>query len=266
MIFTPRQVLKSITVADKSVSGGVSFPIGPFQLIGKDLTQDRAYDLSTLRPLIKEALMGAPQSLKLGDNLYLIGGAWRNLFGVHQRRIRYPMRTMQAYHLDPDAARDLARWAYGEGRHELLSWPGINNRRAETLPYGGLLLDELLQIYKPKNVIISTTGLREGLIYQSLSDELKSRDALFDGCRDLARGNLQNRFFSDPLYKFLSQVETAFPFTLDKESEIRLRRAACFLAGMGKGLHPDYKAGLVFEDVLYAPLVGLTHRLQTIKT
>ena len=36
-------------------------------------------------------------------------------------------------------------------------------------------------------------------------------------------------------------------------------QAACHLAGLGKNLHPDYRAELVFEDVLYAPVAGLTH-------
>ena len=36
--------------------------------------------------------------------------------------------------------------------------------------------------------------------------------------------------------------------------------AACHLAGIGKGLHPDYRADLVFNSVLYAPLAGLTHQ------
>jgi len=34
---------------------------------------------------------------------------------------------------------------------------------------------------------------------------------------------------------------------------------ACHLAGLGKNLHPDHRAELVFEDVLYAPVAGLTH-------
>ncbi len=32
------------------------------------------------------------------------------------------------------------------------------------------------------------------------------------------------------------------------------------MAGIGKGLHPDYRADLVFDDVLYAPLAQLTHQ------
>ena len=31
------------------------------------------------------------------------------------------------------------------------------------------------------------------------------------------------------------------------------------LAGIGKNLHPDYRAELVFDDILYAPIAGLTH-------
>jgi len=85
--------LELITVRDKDISDGISFPIGPFQLLGKDLTQDAAYDLSTLRPLIRETLQRAPRTLGEGENLYLIGGAWRNLFSVHQRQQSYPMRT-----------------------------------------------------------------------------------------------------------------------------------------------------------------------------
>ena len=253
--------LEIMQVGDKKISGAKSFPIGPFQILGRDLTQDAAYDLATLRPLIQSHLKEAPQYVGgETDALYLIGGAWRNLFAVHQRKTRYPLKTMQAYSLDHDAARDLAQWAYGEGRRDLLTWPGVNRRRAETLPYSGLLLDELLKKYQPKSVIISTTGLREGLIYRSLSDDLKARDALFDGCRDLARGNLQSQFFAQPLYQFLAQAETAFPKAWSTADEDRLRRAACYLAGMGKGLHPDYKAALVFEHVLYAPLVGLSHK------
>ena len=36
-------------------------------------------------------------------------------------------------------------------------------------------------------------------------------------------------------------------------------QAACHLAGLGKNLHPDHRAELVFEDVLYAPVSGLSH-------
>jgi len=192
--------------------------------------------------------------------LHLIGGAWRNLAGIHQKRNDYPMRTLQAYRLSPGEAQELALWAYGEGREEILAWSGINARRLETLPYSGYILDMIIERMKPSVVIISTTGLREGLVYDAMDPDLRARDGLMDGCRDFARGNLQAVHFAQPLYKFLEEAAEHFPVFFDRETENRLRMAACHLAGIGKGLHPDYRAQLVFDSVLYAPLAGLTHQ------
>jgi len=157
-------------------------------------------------------------------------------------------------------ARDLAVWAYGKGREEILAWSGISTRRLETLPYSGYLLEMIIKRMEPSIVIISTTGLREGLVYDAMEPALRERDSLMDGCRDLARGNLQAVHFAKPLYNFLEEAAAHFPKTFDPENENRLRNAACQLAGIGKGLHPDYRADLVFEDVLYAPLANLTHQ------
>lgn len=252
--------LELIEVADKEVGARVSLPIGPFQMIGDDLSDEDAFDVGAIRAKILEHLDDTNIEMAKGQVLYLIGGAWRNLAGIHQARHLYPMRTLQAYSMMPGAARDLAKWAYGEGRDDALNWPGIAKRRAETLPFSGLLLDILMERFEPPQVIISTSGLRSGLVYDAMPDTLKSRDALLDGCRDLARGNLQSLHFAEPLYEFLHPLGVSLSNTFSTENEDRLRRAACHLVGIGKGLHADYRAGLVFDDVLYAPLSGLTHK------
>lgn len=238
---------------------GISFPIGPFQMLGQDLSR-ADYDIAAIKTQIRQHLSQQDLPAKDGATLYLIGGAWRNLASVHQKQTSYPLRTLQGYTLMPDEAQTLAKWAYGEGRDAVIAWPGISTKRAETLPYSAIMLDVLVEIFNPSEIIISSTGLREGLVYDNLPDTLQSRDSLYDGCRDLARGNLQDDFFSGPLYKFLSQPSQNFPHVFEPENEERLRRAACSLVGIGKGLHPDYRAALVFEDVLYAPLSDLTHK------
>lgn len=252
--------LELIEVSNGMVNPGISLPIGPFQVAGHSLSEENPGNEDEIRQKILEHIKKADLSRVKEQPLYLIGGAWRNLAGIHQTRHLYPMRTLQAYTLMPGAARDLARWAYGAGRMDVLNWPGIAKRRAETLPYGGMLLDILLTELNPPEIIISTTGLREGLVYDSLPDSLKSRDSLLDGCQDLATGSLQGRNFSDPLLEFLSPINDCLPHAFKADNEMRLRRAACQLVGIGKGLHPDYRASLVFEDVLYAPLSGLTHK------
>jgi len=206
----------------------------------------------TLRPL--------PPELIYTDTLYLIGGAWRNLAAVHQQRHLYPMRTLQAYEMSADEAKSLAQWAYNDGLETILDWAGMRRKRAETLPYAGLMLEKLLAITGAEQVVISIAGLREGMVFDTFSTEVQRRDAMLDGCYDFARGTAQEKDYGDPLFAFIKDVTATLPHVFGPEADARLCKAACILAGIGKNLHPDYRGELVFEDILYAPIAGLTHK------
>lgn len=254
--------LELIRVENGAPQTGETFALGPFRMLGQDLTGDD-FQPDILRERIEQILdsKGAPKNCLQNEALYLIGGAWRNLALIHQTQTDYPLRTMQGYQLSPHAAMELAEWAAGTGREEAVNFPGLPLRRGETLPYGALLLSELIKRLNPGRIVFSTTGLREGLIYDALPEDQRERDALHDGCRDLATGNLQGSAkFAGALFKFLEDASAYFPMSFPPAYEIRLRKAACMLAGIGKGLHPSYRADLVFEDVFYAPLAGLSHK------
>lgn len=266
--------LELINIRGGQPQDGVSFPLGPFRLLGKDLTGE-AFQPKALRARITAELdaAGTIQSGRASQSaadifapaankpLYLIGGAWRNLAAIEQARTEYPLRVKQAYKIETDEALAFSNWAAGPGRETVINWPGLPLRRGETLPYGALLLSVLIERLEPSCIIISEAGLREGLVFDSLEPTQRARDVLEDGCRNLASGNVQGgASFAEPLYKFLLPASAHFPKSFPPETEERLRRAACILAGMGKGLHRSYRADLVFEDILYAPLAGLSHK------
>ncbi|MGB3455706.1 MAG: Ppx/GppA phosphatase family protein [Litorimonas sp.] len=248
--------LELIRIRDRKPGKRISLPLGPFDVVGGNL---READYDALIPQIDAQLSGLPDALSDTDTLYLIGGAWRNLSAIHMNRSLYPLKTMQNYALDTLDAALLARWAYNEGRESLFDWPGLRERRAETLPYSGLLLERLIRVLKPRRIEISLTGLREGLVFDYLPPDVQARDALLDGCRDFASGSLQSELFGPPLMSFVESIADILPDAFGAEKDRRLRHAACLLAGLGKNLHPDYRAELVFEDVLYAPISGLSH-------
>ena len=247
--------LEFVRVAGGEVGAGVSTNLGPFQVVGDDLAG--GFDPDAYRATLAATL--APIDLGDVDVAYLVGGAWRNLMKVHQERSGYPLHILQGYSVSRDEALAFCRWAYGEGRNAIASWQGISSRRRETLPYGALALEAVIRKFQPSEVRVSSTGLREGLVADHLGELRHTRSALIDGCRDLARGNLQAEGFAVPLGRFLAPIEAHLPSAFAPQSEARLRRAARHLAGMGKGLHPDYRAELVFEQVLYAPIAGLLH-------
>ena len=255
--------LELIRVGGGQPGAGLSLPIGPFQMLGHDL-RETEFRPKVLRAAIMKAIDNSDFKAlhPTGETLYLIGGAWRNMAAIHQERTEYPLRMLQSYYLSTKEARAHARWVYGAGREAVMTWPDISTKRSETLPYGALLLDAIMEVMQPSKIIISATGLREGLIYSAIDPAQRARDALHDGCQDLAKGNLSAEGFAAPLYAFLKSASTSFPNHFEADMEERVRYAACLLVGMGKGRHPSYRAALVFEDILYAPIAGLSHELR----
>lgn len=248
--------LELVQVGNGRVHGGISYPLGPFSMF------DGEFDQAELRPRI-ETILGAniAQDYPRIDTLYLIGGAWRNLANIDQKRNKYPLRVAHNYSLGAEHARELANWACSEeGATELLNWPNISKRRADTLPYGGLMLSVLLDKLDPKHVVLAPGGLRDGLVYQYLSKQASGGDALFDACTSIVGQSREGTKLSSAIFKFLSGVHKGLPRAFDLDTENRMRKAASLLIGTGAGLHPDHRAKIVYEIALYGPLPGLTHK------
>src|SRR6185295_374089 len=56
----------------------------------------------------------------------------------------------------------------------------VSKRRAESLPYGAIVLERLLLATDLKSVVISAYGLREGLLYARLAPEERALDPLLE--------------------------------------------------------------------------------------
>ena len=261
--------LELIHIHQGKVGAGKTYPVGPFAIMGQSLkvhTDKESIAASLKKHLsdVKASFTAKPFAEQSGRTLYLVGGAWRNLVMIDAKRKRYPLPILHNFSLSPEAASELANWACDDAGADLLNWQGINSRRAETLPYCGLVLQILLDVLKPKQVVISPAGLREGVVYQAMRDgetqQLCASTPLYDACQHLAMKNPQGLTFAKPLNAWLSSAAEHFASAFEPETENRMRMAACYLAGMGKGLHPDHRADLVFTQVLYAPLAGLTHK------
>lgn len=246
---------------EATVGNRQSLPLGPFDLMGENLTEMSVEIIRKAKEAIAAQLADHKGLLKKGNGepLYLIGGAWRNLASIHQTRSGYPLRTLQAYTLPPKEAAKHARWAYGQGRDAVFNWPGMRSRRAETLPYSAILLEILIEKIKPSKIVISQAGLREGLVQNAIPTSQRQRDPLFDGCRAFAVGSLQTENFGRPLIRFIEPVKPLLPEVFNAEDDKRILESACHMAGIGKDLHPDYRAEAIFAAVLYAPVAGLYH-------
>ena len=67
-----------------------------------------------------------------------------------------------------EEARAVARLIAVQSAKSLEKMPGVSRRRVDTLPLACLALDRLLAALKPRNVVFSAFGLREGFYYSRL--------------------------------------------------------------------------------------------------
>ncbi|HOZ27680.1 MAG TPA: Ppx/GppA phosphatase family protein [Hyphomonadaceae bacterium] len=226
--------------------GGSTYPLGPLAL-----DTGGAFNEDKVLAKVKDVLANAPELKKSGDTFFAVGGAWRAIGTLHMELTRAPLHMLQNYEMDAGELSKLLADILGGKKHtEVLL--EVAKRRAITIPYAAAVLKTVLDIGKFKSVMISSYGVREGIIFDSLDPAERLEDPLDAGIEALIADE-QAAEFGRALAEWASE---AAPYTLNA----RLSSAACRLVDIGALLHPDHRADLAFDLVARAPLPGLSHR------
>jgi exopolyphosphatase/guanosine-5'-triphosphate,3'-diphosphate pyrophosphatase len=246
--------LELVRIRDGVPGQGVTLPLGPFALqIAK------ATDMDGLAPAVGAVI--APVAARFqSDTFHAVGGAWRNLALVHMNATSYPLQVVHQYDITAADALDVARLVARQSKGSLERIPGLSKKRAETLPSAAVVLQSLIEQLAVKRVVISAYGVREGLLFEAMSPEVRAQDPLIEGCATLAVRDSTSEKFGPALEAWLSPLWSGLTPLFDLERERILLAAACRLATLGAHLHPDHRADLAFDWVLRAPIGGQNHR------
>ncbi len=228
-----------------------TFKAGPFSLI-----QSGAFDSKQLESEVRKRLeSAAPFACK---TFHAVGGAWRNLALIHMHMVGYPLEIIHEYRLSSSEALETARLIARQSRSSLERMGGASKKRAETLPYAAAVLAGVIERLNASEVIFSAYGLREGLLYDSMSPKVRELDPLISGLGNLARRPAEAEALGGALDRWLSPAFANLTPVLDGRDGL-IVSAACRLAEFGARLHPDHRANLAFEQVLRSPVAGQTH-------
>lgn len=244
--------LELIRLNGASPGDGVTLPLGPFALgAPRPLAIDRT------RRVIESAL--APHAARFAAReFHAVGGAWRNLALLHMELAGYPLRVAHQYEMGRSDAVDLARFVERQSKASLQRIEGLSKRRFETLPYAALVLEEVIATLKADRIVISAFGLREGLLLESMDSDVRRRDPLIEGCEVLTAVRGLSTDLGGALEAWIAPAFEGLPPAFGARDPILLA-AACRLADLGARLHPDHRADIAFEQVLRAPIAGMTH-------
>ena len=246
--------LELVEVKGTQVGAGDSLPLG-----GLRLQTASKGSLKTARDLARKAVEKSPVVAQMSDRVfYAIGGTWRSLARLHMHDSGYPLHVMHEYRLDPDELADFLKILI---RGPLDQVPGINvvsKQRQALLPYGAVVLAEVVRAGRPDSVSISALGLREGLLFSKLSAEERERDPLLSAAEELCLLRSRSPAHAQELIPWTGQALAALGLE-ESEEERRLRAAACLLADIGWRAHPDYRGEQSLSIISHAAFVGVDH-------
>ena len=244
--------LELIDVSKKRIAAGVTYPLGGIRL--QDVS-DRS--IKKADRIVRDALEGSSQLDKLkGRAFYAVGGTWRGIAHLHMVQKHYALHVLHGYTIPAKEALEFCRLVR---RVDADTLPGVVSAdRRPLLAYGALVLEHIIRIGKPKEVVMSGLGVREGLLYELLDEDDRREDALLTSARDL--GWLRSRAprhgddlieWTDRLFRSAEIEETA--------DERRWRHAACHLSDLAWRAHPDYRGEQALDVIAHAAFTGVDH-------
>jgi exopolyphosphatase/guanosine-5'-triphosphate,3'-diphosphate pyrophosphatase len=229
--------LELIDVHGGRVRQGVTLPLGSLAL--QDASQK---SVKRAERIVMTDLLEVPQlKAGMGRNFYAVGGTWRALARIHIIQSGYPLQVMHGYSISAvdalDFARRLRRLA---AANMLANIESVADARRPLLAYAALVLEYIIRVAKPKTIVFSTYGVREGLLYSMLPSAERAKDGLICAAQSLnellsrsARHAKELIAWSDRFVRIAQLKET--------EEDRRLRHAACLLSDIGWQVHPDHR-------------------------
>jgi exopolyphosphatase/guanosine-5'-triphosphate,3'-diphosphate pyrophosphatase len=234
---------------------GLTRPLG-----GLALADMSAKSIKKAEKFVKKNLDGVSMLKACRDrNFYAVGGTWRSLARLHMWQTGYPLHVMHGYAIPAEEALEFARLVHRVDVETLSNIDVVNNARRPLLPYSALVLEHILRIGKPRQVVFSALGVREGLLYSLLKRRDQEKDALIEAARHLNQLRSRSPQHGEELITWTDRLLSSSGLEESGE-ERRLRHAACLLADIGWRAHPDYRGEQSLNIIAHGGFSGIDHQ------
>ncbi|MBI1186253.1 MAG: Ppx/GppA family phosphatase [Alphaproteobacteria bacterium] len=247
--------LELVEVAQGRPMPGESFAVGPLALM-----REEPFDPLRAAAAIEAALADAKALHGQGGDFYAVGGAWRAIGRIDIAVKQHPLHILQHYEMTRAEALKIAEFVRKQSRRSLERLEEAAAKRADLLPYAAIALEHILQRGKFERVILSSFGLREGLLFDAMPVAAVREHILVASAEAFAAPTAPVRAFVRALGPWIAPVFVGEAAVFAPDRDPLLREAAARMADLGGMLHPDQRDELIFDLVVRAPLAGVSHR------
>jgi exopolyphosphatase/guanosine-5'-triphosphate,3'-diphosphate pyrophosphatase len=236
--------LELVDVRNDRSSGGISLPLGVLRLDPSAEGEKRA------RKILKAALKDfAPRRTNRARPFYMVGGSWRALARIDMFATNFPLPITHQYRMKPRRTRELRKLL--RSLDPKLAGAAAPPRLA-TSPEAAMMLDLIVDELQPTQLIVSTYGIREGILFSKLKMATRGIDPLTEEAREAGGGEHRFGQHGDLLDQWIA------PLFDDSPEMGRLRLAACLLADAAWQATPGFRADRGIEMALHGNWVAVT--------
>nr|WP_249147839.1 exopolyphosphatase [Bradyrhizobium sp. AUGA SZCCT0177] len=248
--------LELIDVHRNRVRSGVTLPLGSLAL--QDLSDK---SLKRADRIVRDELSDVAQ-LKAGRGrtFYAVGGTWRALARIHIIQSDYPLRVMHGYSIPAAEALDFAqRLRRLAAANMLANIEMISDARRPLLTYAALVLEHIIRVARPKTIVFSTFGVREGLLYEKLPPSERALDGFICAAQTLNQLLSRSARHAEELVSWTDRLVRVVKLRETVE-ERRLRHAACLLSDIGWRVHPDHRGEETLSLITNGNFGSISHQ------
>ena len=237
------------TISDGKIGTCLTSQLGPLRL--KGIKGGKKATAKYIKEVVNDL---SDQLGQQSDRLFLVGGSWRAIARIDMLRRGYPLHVLHEYRMSLKNVRATIKFIRNTHVDDLQAMSGNSAARMALVPLAAEVLSRLIKTFKPVDIAVSSYGIREGLLYEKMPDEIRDMDPLIESCRFSESKDARLVGFGDVLFDFVMPLFKGRP-----ESWHRVIHAACLLHDVNWRAHPDYRADACFDNVTRANLGGLKH-------
>jgi exopolyphosphatase/guanosine-5'-triphosphate,3'-diphosphate pyrophosphatase len=165
---------------------------------------------------------------------------------------------MHNYRIPAREALEFSRLVHRVDTETLSKIEVVNAARRPLLAYAALVLENLVRKIKPRDVVISVLGVREGLLYELLGKRERDSDPLVTAAAELNILRSRSPRHGEELIDWTDRFIASSGLD-ETPDEVRLRHTACLLGDIGWRAHPDYRGEQSMNLIAHGAFVSIDH-------
>jgi len=246
--------LELIDVRRMKLGKGVSLPLGGLALLDASRNSPKRAHKIARHHLAKAAPMKGLE----GRTFYAVGGTWRALAKLHMRQRNYPLNVMHGYVIPAAEAVAFGSLVERVDVESLNSIGAVSSARRPLLAYGAAVLEAVIRQGRPKDIVISAMGVREGMLFERLGPKEQDLDPLLAAAEELNSLRSRSPGHGPDLCSWTDGFFKSAQFD-EAGGDTRLRHAACLMADIAWRAHPDYRSDHALNVIANGTFAGVDH-------